>query len=99
MAPFENYDDMEAKCRHFHGRFSSSQHLISNVIVQIHGDEAHSWSYFQTTAFRTGTPGGNTFTVGCKCHDHLVRTSQGWKIRERRMDLLWEDGNRGVASD
>jgi 3-phenylpropionate/cinnamic acid dioxygenase small subunit len=97
MPEFQNYDEMENTCRDINERLTGAQHLISNVIVEIDGDEADCWSYFQTQVVRTGTPGGDNFTIGCKCRDRLVRTPQGWKIRTRRMDLIWTDGNPAVA--
>jgi 3-phenylpropionate/cinnamic acid dioxygenase small subunit len=97
MPVFANYDEMERTCRDIMARLSGAQHLISNVIVEVDGDRADCWSYFQTQVVRTGTPGGDTFTVGCKCQDQLVRTSQGWRICGRHVDLMWTDGNPAVA--
>jgi 3-phenylpropionate/cinnamic acid dioxygenase small subunit len=97
MPAFANYDEMEDTCRDIMGRLSGAQHLISNVVIELEGDEADCWSYFQTQVVRTGTPGGDTFTVGCNCQDRLVRTSEGWKICTRHMDLVWTEGNPAVA--
>jgi 3-phenylpropionate/cinnamic acid dioxygenase small subunit len=97
MPTFASYDDMEAVCRDVEHRMTATQHLVTNVMVVVAGDDAESTSYFQTTVYKTGTPGGDTFTVGCTCHDRLVRTDEGWKVRERSMDLVWADGNRALA--
>jgi SnoaL-like domain len=76
---------------------SASQHLISNVVVRLDGDRAESSCYLQAQHVRTGTAGGDNFIIAGRYDDQLVRGPDGWRIRERRLAVLWTDGNPAVA--
>lgn len=65
-------------------------HQLSNICVDIAGDQAVAKSYV-TAPIGTRGEGGTTvlFTVGAWYHDKLVRTEAGWRIAERVEEARW----------
>ena len=73
--------------------FSVVQHLITNVRVEIAGDEATTVCYlFNPLGY--GIEGGKTEMLYCGglYRDWFVRTADGWRIRERVIETLYLDG-------
>jgi ketosteroid isomerase-like protein len=97
MPPCHGYQAIEDTCRAALTPLSATQHLVSNVVVRLDGDRASSTCYLQAQHVRTGTAGGEHFIIAGRYADQLVRTPDGWRIRERRLDLLWTDGNPAVV--
>lgn len=67
-----------------------TQHIIGNHLAEIHGDQAVSETY--GTAVHWGLPADEAsvnWTSGFRYVDHLVRTSKGWRIRERWAIREW----------
>jgi hypothetical protein len=64
--------------------FPMTQHLVVNREILIDGDAATARSAFYNPM---GVPGGDgpdrLFFCGGYYHDKLVRTAEGWRIRER----------------
>jgi hypothetical protein len=73
--------------------FTVVQHLVTNVQVEIDGDEARSRCYLFNPL---GWAGEDGRTVMLYCggiyRDRLVRTPDGWRIRERVIETLYLDG-------
>ena len=97
MPPCHGYRAIEDTCRSALGSLSATQHLISNVVVRLDGDRAESSCYLQAQHVKTGTPGGDNFIIAGRYDDQLIRTPDGWRIRERRLTLSWTSGNPAVA--
>jgi ketosteroid isomerase-like protein len=97
MPRCEGYQAIEDTCRVALSPLSASQHLISNVLVTLDGDEATSVCYLQAQHVRTGTPGGDNFIIAGRYLDRLVRTPDGWRIKHRRLEGIWTDGNPAVV--
>lgn len=85
-----------------------TQHLLMNSLVEVDGDKGLSTSYF--IGFHRVPAGPNSaacdaifgpcdevtdVVIGGTYTDQMVRTSAGWRIRERKIKLLWD--NRGPA--
>jgi len=64
-------------------RFEMSQHLVVNREVAIEGDAATSRAAFFNPMALTTPEGRVLFFDGGYYHDRLVRTAEGWRIRER----------------
>jgi len=90
------YQAIEQLCRSALTPLDSSQHMISNIEIELGGDTARSRCYLQAQHYKAGTPGGDNFTLGGYYRDELVRTSEGWKIKRRELHTLWVDGNPAV---
>jgi 3-phenylpropionate/cinnamic acid dioxygenase small subunit len=91
------YQAIEDTCRVALTPLSATQHLISNVVVRLDGDRAESTCYLQAQHVKAGTEGGDNFVIAGRYDDQLVRTPDGWRIRERRLKAMWTDGNPAVV--
>jgi len=98
MPPAHGYQAIEDTCRAALTPLSATQHLISNVVVRLDGDLASSSCYLQAQHVKTGTPGGDQFIIAGRYDDRLVRTPDGWRIRERTLAIMWTAGNPAVAA-
>jgi 3-phenylpropionate/cinnamic acid dioxygenase small subunit len=73
--------------------FSVVQHLVTNIRIELAGNEATSSCYlFNPLGY--ASEGGKTEMLYCGAvyRDRLVRTPQGWRIRERVIEPLYLDG-------
>lgn len=75
----------------------SSQHIVSNHQVSIHGDTATCRCYFQAQHVKRGTEGGDNYMVAGRYTDNFVRTAEGWRIEHRTLTVDWVDGNDRVV--
>jgi ketosteroid isomerase-like protein len=96
MPPCHGYQAIEDTCRQALSPLDGTQHLIANVTVDLDGDEADSFCYLQAQHVKTGTPGGDNFMIAGRYLDRFVRTGEGWRIRQRRLEGIWTDGNPAV---
>jgi 3-phenylpropionate/cinnamic acid dioxygenase small subunit len=71
-------------------RYEATMHFIGNQLVEVHGDTARSETY--AVAYHRLAEAGivKLFTVGVRYLDELVRTSDGWRIRQRVVKKEWE---------
>lgn len=70
--------------------FDGTQHVIGNHLAEIRGDQAVAETY--GTAVHWGSPHEDpslNWTSGFRYVDDLVRTPQGWRIRERWAVREW----------
>lgn len=74
----------------------ASQHFVSNHLVSIVGDEATCRCYLLAQHVRKIDGRRRTFIVGGGYDDRLVRTSGGWRISHRRLNVTWTDGDPTV---
>lgn len=73
--------------------FSVVQHLVTNIRVELRGDEATSRCYLFNPLGWTRDDGGiEMMYCGGSYRDELLRTPQGWRIRERVIETLYLDG-------
>src|ERR1700733_1328287 len=63
-------------------------HLINVYHVTLEGDQAHALSYLTSYQVFKEDPKAAVILVA-RYHDELRRTSDGWKISTRTMELLW----------
>jgi 3-phenylpropionate/cinnamic acid dioxygenase small subunit len=74
--------------------FPITQHLMSNIDVQLAGDTATCRTMVtnpQGAATREGPL--HFFYVGARYDDQLVRTPDGWRIKLRVETTLWFEGS------
>jgi 3-phenylpropionate/cinnamic acid dioxygenase small subunit len=98
LGSLNGYDDFERVCRRALEPLRASQHLLGNHAVVVTRDEAEATCYFQAQHVKPGTPGGDTYIVAGTYTDHHVRTTEGWRIARRRLDVTWTDGNPSVLT-
>jgi 3-phenylpropionate/cinnamic acid dioxygenase small subunit len=97
LEPANSYREIEDRCRAVLEPLTGSQHLISNVMVRLDGDQAECTSYLQAQHVKAGTPGGDNYIIAGRYDDRLVRTPAGWRMTERRLEIIWTDGNPAVV--
>jgi hypothetical protein len=67
------------------GRFAGHQHMIANVALRIEGDTAVGRTMCHNPmVMDRGNGQTHVFYCGLWYVDRLVRTPQGWRIKERR---------------
>jgi ketosteroid isomerase-like protein len=74
-----------------------SQHMVTSHQVRIDGDTATSRCYLHAQHVRHAAEGGPNYVVAGRYEDRFVRTDAGWRIAERRLVVMWTEGNRGVV--
>lgn len=89
-------DDYVAWLRGLLPRLDGTMHLVGNHLAEVAGDEAVAETY--GTAVHWGTPRDDpsrNFTSGFRYVDHFVRTTSGWRIRERWAVREWTRSDAG----
>jgi 3-phenylpropionate/cinnamic acid dioxygenase small subunit len=92
----DGFAAIEKLCRTALEPLDSSQHLIGSHALEIDGDRARARCYLHAQHTKAGTAGGDNFTIGGTYVDELVRTDAGWRIRQRELIILWQEGNPRV---
>lgn len=87
---------IQALCRQALEPLTAAQHLNANHLARIEGDTATASCYLRVHLYREGTPGGDHLKMGGRYDDQLVRTDRGWRIKRRKLTLLWSEGNPDV---
>ena len=95
---FEGLEAIVAKCASSLEPADNCQHLNGSHWAQVDGDKAIAGCYFIATKYIADTPGGDTFTVGGKYIDQMVRTPDGWRIAHRLLEPSFVDGNPQVEA-
>lgn len=71
-------------------RFPRYQHMVATTQLRLDGDQAESRTIlFNPMVYRDADDGEQTFFIGLWYQDKLVRTSEGWRIAERRETFSW----------
>lgn len=96
---YRGIDAIEMICQQTISPLTASQHLLGNHGVTTRGDEADAVCYVQAQHIRTGSTGGEVFTLGGKYTDLVVRTDDGWQIAHRTLTTLWTTGNPSVLGE
>ncbi len=69
-------------------------HCVTNLIIEIEGDEATSRCYFHAPMGRDAPDGSQLIITNAGRYlDRLIRTSTGWRILERHCDQTIMQGN------
>lgn len=76
---------LESMISHVPGRM----HLISNIQVAFSSDRKTATSTAYLMNAMVFSP-DNTTLIGGVYNDSLVRTTDGWRVRERRLDMVWK---------
>ena len=66
--------------------FEMTQHLVSNIDLEVNGESATVTAMFNNPM---RLPGGATWFTGGWYHHDLVRTPDGWRSRRLREESAW----------
>ena len=82
------------------GGYESTQHMITNPVIEIDGDRARASCYLHGQHYMPDQrTGGNTYEMGGTYRDELVRTADGWRITRRVLDVAWREGNAAISAE
>lgn len=93
----EGLDAIVRRCTAVLSPLDASQHLVSTHQVHLDGDRATHRCNLHAQHVRAAAEGGPNYVVGGRYEDDLVRTAEGWRIRHRRLVVLWTEGNLAVV--
>ena len=70
-------------------QYSATLHAVHNQLVEIHDDEAQGTTY--CVANHLHEVAGQLFKLdwGIRYHDQYRRGPDGWRIAQRRLELVW----------
>lgn len=74
-----------------------TQHIYSNFLIEISGDQANCISNFIGQHFIDGFEGGNEFVLRASYTDQLVRGPSGWKIQGLKLKVFYATGNAKIV--
>lgn len=80
------------------GPLDDSQHLVTNhqITIDDDGETANGRCYVHAQHIRRGDEGDRLFVVAGRYEDRYTRTAEGWRIVERRIVVMWRDGDPAV---
>ncbi|HEV2633636.1 MAG TPA: nuclear transport factor 2 family protein [Actinocrinis sp.] len=76
-------------------RLDATQHMNSNHVMALRGDEADHTCYFQAHHLR----GTQRFVGAGRYEDRLRRTADGWRFTRRRIVSVWHEGDPSIFAD
>ncbi|MNG00245.1 hypothetical protein D3C84_831740 [compost metagenome] len=79
-------------------RCATTQHLLSNVQVDIRGQRATASSYLQAIYVGTGVHAGELQTLWGEYRDELEKRPEGWRIVRRELRTLHNQGDVGLLA-
>ena len=80
------------------GSFTTTQHLLTNFLVDVEGDTAVATAMFQATHRMPNEHGGPLWILGGRYRFDLARTGEGWRIGGVEMTATWADGNQHLLA-
>lgn len=81
----------------FLGKCGSTQHMITNVRIDLDGEKANSRCYLQAVHAGKGRYAGQTMTVWGEYRDRLELHLEGWRIVHRSLVVQHVVGDIGAA--
>ena len=78
------------------GGCGPTQHMLGVYRIEISGDEATSTCAIRAHHVGRGAEAQLEFECFGEYRDRLVRTPEGWRIRERAMRVTHETGTRAI---
>ena len=91
-------DDWVTNVRELMTGLDSSQHVMTNPIVDVDGDNATCRMYMKAEHFLQNPQGASDYTIGGYYIDQLVRLDNRWTIQAVTLKLFWQRGNRNIMN-
>lgn len=76
----------------------STQHVMTNPIVDVDGDTATCRMYMKAEHFLQNPQGSFDYAIGGYYIDKLVRLDGRWMINAVTLKLFWQRGNRNIMN-
>jgi ketosteroid isomerase-like protein len=93
----EGLPSIEGRIRAVLEPLDGSQHMVGNHEVSVDGDTAAHRCYFHAQHIRRRAEGGPHYVVAGRYIDRFERRPEGWRIVERRLEVMWTEGNPEVV--
>ncbi|MEU2104922.1 nuclear transport factor 2 family protein [Nocardia sp. NPDC004085] len=93
----EGRDALIAQASRNHGEHLRIQHVVGNVLIDLHGDTAEVRANLIATfalATSDGTPPPPVYTLGEVYRFDAVRTGEGWRLSRVQTTPVWSTGKR-----
>lgn len=84
---------LTAQAERNHARFARTQHVTSNVLIDLAGDVATVRANLVVTFVHSDTDPEPTFTLGERYNLEAVRTSLGWRFSRVEVTPVWRSGS------
>lgn len=93
-AAFTDRETLASTFQQIHAVFAATQHITSGHAIHLSGDRAHCFSYV-SARFRREVEGAGDclFTSTGWYDDTLVRTAEGWRIKDRTSRMVSYGGD------
>jgi len=75
---------------------TATQHMITNHVITVAGDNATCVAYVQARHFLPNASGDSMQTMFGYYTNRFVRTPVGWRISACKLTLSWQTGNGGI---
>jgi hypothetical protein len=75
-------------------RYEATSHLVGQQLLERIGDDLGGLTYCTAHHLTASDGAGSTRTdtvMHIRYHDRFVRTDAGWRIENRRLEVLWTD--------
>jgi hypothetical protein len=82
--------------------FTATQHISPNHVIEFDDsdtDRAICHSYMYAQHYLEGSAGGDFFLLRGSYTNHMVRTSDGWRIEGLTQHVSWSDGNQNALTE
>ena len=89
-------DDWVERVRRTIDGLQATQHMITNQVITLNGDEATCVAYVQARHHLPNENSGSDQVMYGYYTNRFVRTAKGWKIRTRKLTVLWNEGNMDI---
>jgi len=89
-------DEWVERVRRTLNGMEATQHMITNQVITLNGDEATCVAYVQARHHLPNETGGSDQVMYGYYTNRFVRTTEGWKIRARKLTVLWNEGNMEI---
>ena len=89
-------DDWVSNVSALQDGFDATQHVLTNFVYDISGDDAIVDVYMKAEHFLTNDQGDNSVALGGFYTHRLRRGPDGWKIDKCKLTVTWNRGNRAL---
>lgn len=91
-------DDWVAGCKVLFTGLDSTQHVMTNPMVDIDGETATCHMYMKAEHFFRNEEGSFDYAIGGYYIDQLVKQDGRWTINAVTLKLFWQRGNKHIMT-
>lgn len=92
-------NEHKRRCREMGSLFTFTQHVLTNPLIDVHGDTATARYYVFAAHGLKANAGKDIIYAGAIYTHDLVRTHKGWRIKRHHCETLWYDDPKGLMQD